>query len=90
MIGDGTFITATMDMATKLSSPSYVYLFDYQNEFTFNTFFGGCGKPLGVSHADEIISLFSIRALFPQGLNEKDVEISKLIVDIWVKFASSK
>lgn len=26
----------------------------------------------------------------PQGLNEKDEEVSKLMVDIWVKFASSE
>lgn len=90
MIGEGTFITSTMDMAMKLSSPSYYYLFDYQNEFTFNKIYGMCGKSLGVSHGDEMISLFPFKALFPQGLNEKDVEMSKVMVDIWVKFASSK
>lgn len=90
MIGDGIFLTGVVNMAMKLSSPSYFYLFDYQNEFTFNQLFGECGKSLGVSHCDELISLFPLKSLIPQGLNDKDVEVSKLFVDIWVKFASSK
>jgi carboxylesterase type B len=90
MIGDGTFITCTMDMSIKLTSPVYFYLFDYQNEFSFNQFYGDCKKSLGVSHADELISLFSLKELNPKGLGDKDIEMSKLMVNIWVKFASSK
>lgn len=79
-----------MDMALRLSSPAYVYLFDYQNDFSFNKLYGQCEKPLGVSHGDEMISLFPFKAIIPQGLNEKDEKVSKLMVDIWVKFASSE
>ncbi|XP_060847593.1 juvenile hormone esterase-like isoform X1 [Rhopalosiphum padi] len=90
MIGDGSFITCTMDMSIKLTSPVYFYLFVYQNEFSFNQFYGDCKKSLGVSHADELISLFSLKELNPKGLGDKDIEMSKLMVNIWVKFASSK
>lgn len=90
MVGDSVFLTGTVKMAMKLSSPSYFYRFGYQNEYSFNKLFGRCGKPLGVTHCDDLISLFPLKSIFPKGLNGKDVEISKLLVDIWVKFASSK
>lgn len=90
MIGDGIFLPCVLDMSQKLSPPVYLYLFDYQNEFTFNRLYGGCPKSLGVSHGDEMISLFSMKDVNPRGLNEKDEEVSKLMVDVWVKFASSE
>jgi len=91
MIGEGTFVTCALDMSIKLSSPVYFYLFDYKNnEFSFNQLYGDCKKPLGVSHADELISLFSLKELNPKGLSDKEIEMSKLMVNIWVKFASSK
>jgi len=77
-------------MAVKQSSSAYFYLYDYQNEFSFNKLYGQCEKPLGVSHGDEMLSLFPFKAIIPKGLNEKDEQVSKLMVDIWVKFASSK
>lgn len=90
MIGDGTFVTCTLNTILKLSPPVYFYLFDHQNEFSFNHVYGDCKKPLGVSHGDEMVSLFKLSDLFPQELNEKDTKMSKLMVDIWFKFASSK
>lgn len=91
MIGESNFITCTMDMSIKLLSPVYFYLFDYKNnEFSFNQLYGDCKKPLGVSHGDELISLFSLKELNPKGLSDKEIEMSKLMVNIWVKFASSK
>lgn len=90
MVGESTFLTCTFDMALQLSSPVYFYLYDYQNEFSFNKLYGDCNKSLGVSHGDEMLNLFQMDEVIPQGLNEKDSEVSKLMVDIWVKFASSK
>jgi len=90
MIGDAAFLTCVMDMALKLSPSAFVYLFDYQNEFSLNKLYGQCEMPLGVSHGDEMLSLFPFKAVNPNGLNEKDEQVSKLMVDIWVKFASSK
>lgn len=90
MVGEGSFLTCTLGMASALSSPVYFYTFDYQNEFSFNKLYGNCGKSLGVSHGDEMLSLFQMNDVIPQGLNEKDTEVSKLMVDIWAKFASSK
>lgn len=79
-----------MDMSSKLSSPVYFYLFGYQNEFSFNQMFSDSKKSLGVSHGDELISLFRLEKIFPEGLNEQDTAVSKRMIDIWVKFASSK
>lgn len=90
MIEESNFFPSTMDMATKLSSQSYYYYFDYKNMFTFNDVYGMCGDPLGVSHSDEMISLFPFKALFPDGLNSNDIKMSKMMVKIWVKFASSE
>ncbi|KAL5242178.1 hypothetical protein ACI65C_009588 [Semiaphis heraclei] len=90
MIGDGTFIQCALDMSIQLSSPVHFYLFDYENEFSFNQLYGDCKRPLGVSHADELISLFQLKEMIQKGLNDKDIQMSKLMVNIWVKFASSK
>lgn len=91
MITDGLFTSCLFDIPLKSTSPAYFYLFDYQNEFTFNKLYGECAKPFGVSHADELISLFKIGPLVgSQGLNKEDSEFSKVMVNIWTKFASSE
>jgi carboxylesterase type B len=90
MISEGVFVAGSMTMALKLSSPVYFYLFDYEQEFSFNKVYGQCQKHLGVSHGDEMISLFPLKSLIPKELNENDSKVSKLMVDIWVKFASSR
>lgn len=90
MIGQGLFISCVMDMALKLSPPVYWYQYDYQNEFSFNRLYGDCEKPLGVSHGDEMASLFPLKQFVPYGLNKTDLEISRLMVNIWAKFASSE
>jgi len=90
MIGDGIFLECAMSITKKLTSPVYFYMYDYQNKITFNSLYGQCKKPLGVSHGDEMISLFSFKDIFSQELNTNDLEVSKLMVDIWVKFASTQ
>lgn len=90
MVGEGIFLSCTTNMALKLSSPVYFYLFDYVQNVSFNNLYGECQKPLGVSHGDEMISLFPLKMFIPEGLNENDSKVSKLMIDIWVKFASSK
>lgn len=87
---DLCFTECVLDIAYQLSSPVYSYLFDYQNEFSFNTLLGPCKKSLGVTHGDELTSLFKMSHINPNNLNEQDLEVSKLMVDIWFKFASSK
>jgi len=72
-------------MIRKLSSPVYNYFYDYQNEMSFNAYFGPCEKPLGVTHGDELTSIFALHRL-----NEQDVRVSKRMVDIWYKFVSSE
>lgn len=90
MIGHGLFITCVMDMALKLSQPVYWYQFDYLNKFSFNSLYGECKKPLGTSHGDEMANLFPLKSFVPYGLNNTDLEVSKFLVNVWTKFASSE
>lgn len=90
MLGDGCFTYCIIEMAKKFSSPVYTYFYDYQNEFSFNKIFGSCNKPLGVTHADELNSLFKINILNQNDLNPEDSEVSKLMVNIWTQFVTSK
>lgn len=90
MVTDGRYLHGIFDMALRLSSPVYFYLFDYQNEFSYNSVFGKCNKNLGVTHGDELNSLFNMSSVNPKGLNTMDTRVSKLMVNIWSTFASSK
>lgn len=91
MVTDSGFLSCIYDIPLKSTTPAYIYLYDYQNEFTFNKLYGKCEKSLGVSHGDELISLFKIGELVgSQVLNKEDSEVSKVMVDIWTKFASSE
>lgn len=90
MFTDGSFSYGILDMAYKLLSPVYFYLYNYQNEFSFNSLYGKCNKKLGVTHGDELTSLFQLRLWNHKDLNEKDLNVSKLMVNIWSRFAASK
>lgn len=89
MFTDSAFAKCVNDMAYKLSSSVYSYFYHYQNEFSHNKEFGSCEKPLGVTHGDELNSIFKLNDLNPNDLNEKDLEVSKLIINTWYKFVSS-
>ncbi|CAH1724878.1 unnamed protein product [Aphis gossypii] len=85
MISGAIFLQGIFEMATKLSSPVHYYVYNYTNEMSFNSFFGPCNKKLGVTHGDEMISLF-----FSEGqaqLKGEDLNVSKLMIDIWTRFA---
>lgn len=88
MLSSGIIFHGILGMATNLSSPVYFYVYDHSNEMTFNLMFGPCSKKLGVSHGDEILSLFSINGV-PE-LKGEDLKVSKLMVDIWTGFATSE
>ncbi|VVC41623.1 Hypothetical protein CINCED_3A016801 [Cinara cedri] len=90
MITDGSYLHGILGTAFKLSSPVYFYLYNYQNEYSFNTLFGKCTRKLGVTHGDELTSLFKLNAINPRELNSMDTAVSKLMVDIWTKFATSE
>jgi len=90
MITDGRYLHGILDMALKLSSPVYFYLYDYQNEFSFNTLYGKCNKNLGITHGDELNSLFKLNIMNPRKSNTFDTNVSKVMIDIWTRFATSK
>lgn len=88
MISGGIFLQGVFEMATKLASPVYFYVYGHQNEFSFNSLFGAYPYSLGVTHGDEMTSLF-----YTHGMNElddKDLEVSKVMIDIWTYFVINK
>ncbi|KAL5242170.1 hypothetical protein ACI65C_009580 [Semiaphis heraclei] len=85
MMTGGIFLKGVIDMANHVMSPVHFYVYDYANKHSFNTFFGPCPKHLGVTHGDEMISLFDLG----KRLNTQDANVSKLMVDIWTNFAIS-
>lgn len=88
MVTGGIFLPAIIDLAAYLKSPVHFYVYDYTNEITFNTMYGSCTKNLGVSHGDEMISLFPMEG---QGtLKGDDLKVSRLMVDLWIRFASDE
>lgn len=90
MFTDSMFTKCIFDMAYRLSSPVYGYLYNYQNQFSHNKLYGSCDKSLGVTHGDELNSLFKMNDLNPTELNEEDLSVSKLMIDIWYKFITSE
>lgn len=86
MMTGGIFLKGVIDMANHVMSPVHFYVYDYANKHSFNTFFGPCPKHLGVTHGDEMISLFDLG----KRLNTQDANVSKLMVDIWTNFAISE
>ncbi|VVC41624.1 Carboxylesterase type B, conserved site,Carboxylesterase, type B,Alpha/Beta hydrolase fold [Cinara cedri] len=89
MFTDSIFTKCVFEMAYQLSSPVYGYIYNYQNEFSHNKIYGSCDKPLGVTHGDEMNSLFKMNDLNPIELNEEDLKVSKLMINIWYKFVST-
>lgn len=87
MVSGGIFLQGIFDMAIKLSSPVYYYVYNHTNKMSFNTYFGPCRTKLGVTHGDEMISIF-----YTQGqdeLNGEDLNVSKLMIEIWTNFATT-
>uniref|UniRef100_A0A8D8PL90 Carboxylic ester hydrolase n=3 Tax=Cacopsylla melanoneura TaxID=428564 RepID=A0A8D8PL90_9HEMI len=71
------------------SGPVYFYMYSYLAKISWTSVFGNCSIPLGVSHADELISLFNLDSLFPDNnLEGKDLEMSKTMVALWANFAA--
>ncbi|KAL5242174.1 hypothetical protein ACI65C_009584 [Semiaphis heraclei] len=90
MITDGRYLHGIFDMALQMVSPVYFYLYDYQNEFSYNTLYGKCNKKLGITHGDELTSLFKSDIINPKKMNLRDTAVSKLMVDVWTKFATAE
>lgn len=87
MFTGGIFLKGIIDMARNVMSPVHFYVYDYANAHSLNAFYGPCPKHLGVSHGDEIISLFDCAG---QRLNARDRNVSALMVDVWTNFASAE
>ncbi|KAL4097011.1 hypothetical protein QTP88_021854 [Uroleucon formosanum] len=89
MITGGLFLHGIFKMAVELSQPVYYYIYDHLNYISFNSVYGPYPFPkkLGVTHADEITSLFF--TVERGALVGEDLAVSKLMVNIWTNFAST-
>jgi len=90
MISGGLFIHGIFKMAIKLSRPVYYYIYDHLNYVSFNSLYGPYPFPkkLGVTHADEVTSLFYTAGR--GDLKGEDLGVSNLMVDIWTNFATTE
>lgn len=70
--------------------PIYTYYFDYRGANSYSLFFTGTSRDFGVVHCDDLIYLFESPLLFPNGLNEKDTEMSNKLVQQYFTFAQGK
>ncbi|CAI6344926.1 unnamed protein product [Macrosiphum euphorbiae] len=87
MISGGLFIQGILKMAIELSRPVYYYIYDHLNYISFNSVYGPYPFPkkLGVTHADEVTSLFYTTER--GDLQGEDLSVSNLMVNIWTNFA---
>lgn len=85
MISGGLFLQGIIDTAINLSTPVYFYVYNHVNEFSFNQYFGPYTNNLGVTHSDELTSLFYFDNY--EKLSDADIEVSKLMLNIWTRFA---
>lgn len=88
MVTGGLFLPAIIDMATNVSLPVFYYVYDHLNKLTYNTMYGPYPKPLGVTHGDELFSLFFTEGQPP--LMGEDLLVSELMVNLWTSFASNE
>ncbi|XP_022165688.1 esterase FE4-like [Myzus persicae] len=89
MISGGLFLHGVFQMATKLSRPVYYYIYDHLNYVSFNSLYGPYPFPkkLGVTHTDEVTSLFYTAGR--GDLQGEDLGVSNLMVNIWTNFATT-
>lgn len=89
MISGGLLLHGIFKMAINLSRPVYYYLYDHLNYISFNSVYGPYPFPkkLGVTHADEVTSLFY--TVERGDLVGEDLSVSNLMVNIWTNFASA-
>jgi len=90
MISGGLFLQGIFKMAIELSRPVYYYIYDHLNYISFNSVYGPYPFPkkLGVTHADEVTSLFY--TVERGDLLGEDLGVSNLMVDIWTNFARTE
>lgn len=86
MITGGLFLKGILDMAHYVASPVHFYVYDYLNDYSMNAAYGPYPGNLGVSHGDELISLFNTS----KPLADYDQKVSRLMVNIWTNFASTE
>ena len=66
--------------------PKYVYYDTYQGERSLQDIYGIHRLVNGTAHADEFLYLWS--TYIPMDVTEEDQKFSKLLVKLWVNFAT--
>lgn len=75
---------------TVSNIPIYTYHFDYRGTYSYSILFTRTFKNFGVVHCDDLIYLFESPLLFPNGLDAKDMEVSRNLVATYVTFAKHR
>uniref|UniRef100_A0A1B6G9E2 Carboxylic ester hydrolase n=1 Tax=Cuerna arida TaxID=1464854 RepID=A0A1B6G9E2_9HEMI len=86
LVTDTWFAWPTEHALQKHNGSFYYYLYDHETDVTYTEIYN-CSKAAGVSHTDELLVLFTQKGVFPD-LNEQDTNISELMVNFWVNFAT--
>ncbi|KAK9501017.1 hypothetical protein O3M35_002153 [Rhynocoris fuscipes] len=88
MYGDAFFVYPMIDGIRKHKGPVYEYLFDYRGGFSIaDIFLPGSNVDLGVSHGDDMSTIFRMDAMFPIKPKPDDEKISRTMVRLWTNFA---
>lgn len=77
-------------MMTASNIPIYTYHFDYRGNYSYSLLFTQTFRDFGVVHCDDLIYLFESPTLFPNGLNEADLRVSRTLVATYVTFAKRR
>ncbi|XP_046672635.1 venom carboxylesterase-6-like isoform X1 [Homalodisca vitripennis] len=85
MYTDWWFLWPTEQAIRKHKGPLFYYLYAHQGQHSYAEVYNS-PTGLGVSHLDDLLSLFRHSLYFPE-LNERDTNVSKLLVNLWVDFA---
>ena len=87
--GDSEFVYPAAILPVKMvndgKSPVYLYLFGYRGKTSYLTLDYDIEDNIGVTHADDLLYLFS--GVHSQFVSETDKKVIDLMVDFWTSFA---
>ncbi|XP_073998509.1 venom carboxylesterase-6-like [Rhodnius prolixus] len=86
LFSDSWFIWPMIRSLSMHKGPKYVYYDTYQGERSLQDIYGIHRLVNGTAHADEFLYLWS--TYIPMDVTEEDQKFSKLLVKLWVNFAT--
>lgn len=95
---DGYFIgileNVEFRLRDNLRDQTYFYVFSHKGSTSYSVIFGGSEETFyGTSHADELLYLFPLQKTIPSFFSsipsKEDKELTRLMISLWVNFAST-